>query len=180
MRRSLWIVAAAAVVAAPLGWMVSDALESQNSFCTSCHLDASTPLHAQLRRNFESVPAVNLASAHFAHDQKFRCIDCHRGASFPNRVRVKLLAMRDAAMYLTGRFEEPREMKHPLWKEDCTQCHAKYEAERDDAFHADRRPQPAQLRAELCTVPRSSSHGTLGRARVSGARAAGRSVSQLP
>jgi hypothetical protein len=136
VRRSLWIaLAAAAVLLAPLGWAVSDALEAQNSFCTSCHLDASTPLHAELRRNFASVPAVNLASAHFAHEQKFRCIDCHRGASFPNRVRVKLLAMRDAAMYLAGRFEEPRAMAHPLWKEDCTQCHAKYEAARDDAFH---------------------------------------------
>jgi hypothetical protein len=72
VRRSLWIALAAAVVLAPLGWAVSDALEAQNSFCTSCHLDANTPLHAELRRNFESVPAVNLASAHFAHEQKFR------------------------------------------------------------------------------------------------------------
>jgi hypothetical protein len=136
VRRSLWILAAVAAVAAPLGWVASDALEAQNSFCTSCHLNETTPLHAELRRNFESVPAVNLASAHFANDSEFRCITCHRGASFPNRVRVKLLAARDALVYLTGRFEEPREMKHPLWNEDCVQCHPKYEPVRDDAFHA--------------------------------------------
>ena len=136
MRRTVWIALAAAVVLTPLGWVVSDRFESQNSFCTSCHLDAHTPLHAELRRNFESKPAVNLASAHFAHDQGFRCIDCHRGASFPNRVRVKLLAMRDTAVYLLGRFEEPRRMEHPLWNEDCTQCHLKYEPERDADFHA--------------------------------------------
>lgn len=135
MRRSLWIALVAAAALAPLGWVVSDHLESRNDFCTSCHLDATTPLHAELRRNFESAPAVNMASAHFAHDQTFRCIDCHRGASFPNRVRVKLLAMRDTLMYLTGRFDEPTEMRHPLWNEDCTQCHRKYKPERDTDFH---------------------------------------------
>ena len=136
MRRIVWIALAAALVLAPVGWVVSDHLEAQNEFCTSCHLDATTPLHTGLRRNFESAPAVNMASAHFAHDQKFRCIDCHRGASFGNRVRVKLLAARDALVYLTGRFDEPTEMRHPLWNEDCTQCHRKYEPERDADFHA--------------------------------------------
>lgn len=136
MRRIVWIALAAAPLLAWVGWTVSDHLEAQNWFCTSCHLDATTPLHAELRRNFESVPAVNLASAHFAHDAEFRCIVCHRGASFPNRVRVKLLAARDALVYLTGRFEEPTEMRHPLWKEDCAQCHAKYEPQRDSDFHA--------------------------------------------
>lgn len=136
MRRSVWIVVVAAVVGAPLGWFVSDRLESDNAFCTSCHLDASTPLHERKARDFRMLPPVNLASAHFAHDQEFRCISCHRGASFANRVRVKLLSLRDAAFYVVGRFEEPRTMSHPLWNEDCAQCHAKYEPERDDAFHA--------------------------------------------
>jgi hypothetical protein len=124
------------VLLAPLGWFVTDELESHDSFCTSCHLDANTPLHAAKRRDFNTLPAVNLASEHFKHDDSFRCITCHRGASFPNRVRVKLLAASDALEYLTGRFEEPDSMEHPLWNEDCVQCHAKYEPERDDAFHA--------------------------------------------
>ena len=121
---------------APLGWLATDALEAHDDFCTSCHVDAETPLHAAKRRDFNSVPAVNLASAHFARDGEFRCITCHRGASFPNRVRVKLLAARDAAAYVLGRFAEPESMAHPLWNEDCAQCHAKYEAKRGDAFHA--------------------------------------------
>lgn len=132
----MWITALVLAAGAPLGWLGSDALERQNAFCTSCHLDAHRPLHAGKLRDFTTVPAVNLASAHFAKNSDFRCIDCHRGASFPNRVRVKLLAARDAAVYLTGRFGEPTEMKHPLWREDCVKCHAKYEPERSDAFHA--------------------------------------------
>jgi hypothetical protein len=134
-RRLLWLAVAAGVALAPAGWLATDFLESHDAFCTSCHLGDS-PLHDAKRHDFESVPAVNLASAHFAHDREFRCITCHRGASFPNRVRVKLLAARDGAMYVLGRFREPEEMKHPLWREDCVKCHDKYEPKRGDAFHA--------------------------------------------
>ena len=132
----MWILGIAGALCAPLGWLGSDALEAHDEFCTSCHLASGEPLHAGKRRDFDTVPAVNLASAHRARDAEFRCISCHRGASLANRVRVKLLAARDAAVYLTGRFDEPREMAHPLWREDCVQCHAKYEPERGDAFHA--------------------------------------------
>ncbi len=27
-------------------------------------------------------------------------------------------------------------MRHPLWDEDCVQCHASYAPKRDDSFHA--------------------------------------------
>ena len=136
MRRGDWLGLAVVVLAlAPAGWLFTDLLESHDEFCTSCHLEGA-PLHDAKRREFESVPAVNLASAHFAHDREFRCITCHRGASFANRVRVKLLAARDAAVYLTGRFDEPKAMAHPLWREDCVQCHTTYEPKRGDAFHA--------------------------------------------
>jgi hypothetical protein len=54
----------------------------------------------------------------------FRCIDCHGGTSFRGRVRVKLLAAKDALVYATGRFEEPTGMRWPLWDEDCLKCHA--------------------------------------------------------
>jgi hypothetical protein len=136
VRRAIWITLVLAAIAAPLGWFTSDALESHNEFCTSCHLSADTPLHKQKLADFASDPPVNLASAHFAHDHAFRCVDCHGGASFSNHVRVKLLSVADGLLYLTGRFDEPRRMSHPLWNEDCTHCHDRYKAERDDAFHA--------------------------------------------
>jgi hypothetical protein len=136
VRRSVWIIACVLAASAPLGWVGSDVLESQNWFCTSCHLDADTPLHAAKWRDFTTVPPVNLASAHFAKNAEFRCIDCHRGASAANRLRVKLLSARDAVMYLAGRFDEPKQMKHPLWREDCTKCHAEYHTARSEDFHA--------------------------------------------
>jgi len=136
VRRTLWIGLVAVAVGAPLAWLATDALEARNEFCTSCHLDANTPLHRAKLRDFETNPAANLAAAHLVKDREFRCISCHRGASFPNRLRVKLLSTRDTVMYLLGRFDEPKSMAHPLWREDCVQCHSKYEPKRDDAFHA--------------------------------------------
>ena len=85
-------------------------------------------------REFESEPAVNLASLHALAD--VRCIDCHGGASFANKLRVKTVAARDALRYFAGAFGEPTRMAHPLWDEDCVQCHADYSPVRDDDFHA--------------------------------------------
>ncbi len=136
MRRLLWIGIAAVVAGAPAGWLASDALESNNDFCTSCHLDAQTPLHADKRRDFDAEPPGSLVAAHRSAKPELRCVDCHGGASFPNRLRVKAVAARDAVSYVLGRFEEPKQMAHPLWNEDCVKCHARYEPEREDAFHA--------------------------------------------
>lgn len=136
MRRWLWIALLAGVAGAPAGWLISDHLESQNAFCVSCHLTAATPLHEKKMHDFETLPATSLVAAHRAAKAEFRCVDCHAGASFPNKLRVKAVAARDALLYVLGRFDEPTSMKHPLWNEDCAKCHATYEPERDDAFHA--------------------------------------------
>jgi predicted CXXCH cytochrome family protein len=87
-------------------------------------------------KDLETLPATSLIAAHHAAKAEFRCIDCHGGASFANRLRVKAVAGRDAFFYLLGRFEEPTQMEHPLWNEDCSKCHARYKPARDDAFHA--------------------------------------------
>ena len=137
MRRWLWIGIALALAAPPLGWVVTDELESHDSFCVACHLDAETPLHQSKLRDFRAESAVNLASYHARHvEGGMRCITCHGGASFWNKLRVKTIAGRDAVSWLIGAFDEPNAMTHPLWDEDCTQCHDRYEAERDDDFHA--------------------------------------------
>jgi len=44
----------AAVVLGPTGWVVSDRLEQRNDFCNACHLPDGTPLHQQLRRDFDA------------------------------------------------------------------------------------------------------------------------------
>ncbi len=139
MPRGLRLLLAASslgIAAGSAGWVITDRLESDNEFCVSCHLDAETPLHAAKFEELRAEPAASLAGAHRSAEAAFLCIDCHGGASFPNRLRVKTVAARDALSYVLGGFEEPTRMRHPLWDEDCVRCHERYAAERDDAFHA--------------------------------------------
>jgi predicted CXXCH cytochrome family protein len=98
-----------------------------------------------VRRDFDAPLAGSLAGAHGLArvregERAFRCIDCHGGASFVGRARVKALAAKDSLVYLTGHFEEPEGMRWPLWDEDCTKCHdafdtSAYEAWESPRFH---------------------------------------------
>ena len=136
MRRGLGIAVVLGALSAPIGWVTTDQLESHNEFCTACHLDDQTRLHEAKMNELMASPPVNLASLHFEADNELRCIQCHRGVSFANRLRVKTVAARDALVYLLGWYEEPTSMEAPLWDEDCVQCHATYETERSDDYHA--------------------------------------------
>ena len=111
--------------------MVTDHLERDDDFCNACHLEPGVPLHIDLRRDFDAPVATTLAAAHRATGvgaaEPFRCIDCHGGASFVGRARVKVLAAKDAFWWVAGHFEEPTEMRWPLWDEDCSQCHASFD-----------------------------------------------------
>jgi nitrate/TMAO reductase-like tetraheme cytochrome c subunit len=133
-------------VSAPIGWLATDRLEAQNDFCNACHLPSGEALHREIRDDFVALPAPTLAGAHavagnvMRADGMFRCIDCHGGASFLGKVRVKALAARDAAVWITGQFDEPVGMRWPLWDEDCRQCHLEFrpaerEAWQSAAFH---------------------------------------------
>jgi len=130
-RKIRWVlaVAAAAIVSAPLGWYVSDRLEANNDFCTSCHLTPETTLHNEIRSHFDAAPASTLAAVHAvsAGERAFRCIDCHGGVGLVGRARVKALAAKDAFWYVVGRFEEPDHMRWPLWDEDCRRCHDEFD-----------------------------------------------------
>ena len=153
--RVLAVTAVAAAAAAPVGWLVTDHLERDNDFCTACHLEAEVPLHAALRRDFELPEPVSLASAHRRAgvadraDAAFRCIDCHGGVSPLGRLRVKVLAAKDAFWYLVGRFEEPTGMRWPLWDEDCTRCHARFDEAAPEPWQNPRFHQLSVHNAEL-------------------------------
>ncbi len=128
-RRLLLAAVLAALALAPVGWTVTERLEQQNDFCTSCHLEPGLPLHRDLRRDFDAAPPASLAGVHGGAsvegrgDPGFRCFDCHGGHSLVGRVRVKALAGLDAFWYVIGHFEEPDGMAWPLWDEDCSKCH---------------------------------------------------------
>lgn len=138
---------AAGLLLGPAGWFGTDVLERRNDFCNACHLEPGVVLHAEIRRQFDARPGVNLASVHGlaghgtgASAREFRCIDCHGGTGFTGKARTKVLAAKDAFWYLVGSFDEPDHMAWPLREEDCRQCHASFAAPVPDAaepaFHA--------------------------------------------
>lgn len=127
----MFLVPLAAATGA-LGWRVSDRLEQRNDFCNACHLPGGTPLHLELRENFDRVIPVSLAGVHGRAwleeraDSAFRCIDCHAGSGPAERTKVKLFAARDGVRYALGRFEEPEGMPFDLSKETCRRCHPSF------------------------------------------------------
>lgn len=128
--RFLALALGAGLVAGPTGWFVTDHLEQDDDFCNACHLPSGEVLHATVRADFDAEVPVVLASLHGVAEHEgrdFRCIDCHGGVGLAGRARVKLLAARDALVYLTGDFEEPHGMAWPLRDEDCSQCHARFD-----------------------------------------------------
>jgi len=112
---------------------VTDHYEQDNDFCNACHLDSGAALHLGVRRGFDVRPPATLSAAHGAArqparaDGAFRCIDCHGGHSLLGRARVKALAAKDAFWYVVGHFEEPEGMRWPLWDEDCSKCHPRFD-----------------------------------------------------
>jgi nitrate/TMAO reductase-like tetraheme cytochrome c subunit len=161
-----------ALLSAATGWLVTDHLERDNDFCTSCHLEPGVRLHSAVRKGFDADPPVSLAGVHGAArvetraDGAFRCIDCHGGHSFLGRARVKALAAKDAFWYVVGHFEEPEGMRWPLWDEDCSKCHPRFAEKPVEPWRAPRFHQLAVHNAELGVdcVECHSSHETGGNA----------------
>ncbi|MDP6981203.1 MAG: hypothetical protein QF570_21800 [Myxococcota bacterium] len=126
-----WIVVAAACLlpAGVVAWGLSDRVEQDNDFCNSCHLSGETPLHIEVRNDFDRTIPVSLAGVHGRgwveerEDSAFRCIDCHAGSGVLERTRVKLLSARDGLRYIAAAFEEPHGMSFELSPPTCLACH---------------------------------------------------------
>jgi nitrate/TMAO reductase-like tetraheme cytochrome c subunit len=181
--RGLLVAACAAAAAAAAlgasGWAVADHLEQDDDFCNACHVSADVPLHREIRRDYDTRPARSLAGAHAAAraerrtDGAFRCIDCHGGAGWLGRARVKALAAKDALAYALGRFEEPQSMRFPLRDEDCLRCHTRFEAAGEATSGAPRFHELALHNAALgvACVECHGAHATGGDPRASFLRA---------
>jgi nitrate/TMAO reductase-like tetraheme cytochrome c subunit len=129
----LLITATLALLVAPAAWWTTDVLEADDDFCNSCHLPSGTPLHKEIREDYDGRPPSSLAARHAGlvlsdrpDAPSVRCIDCHGGVGLLGRARIKLLSAKDTFLYLTDRFEDPEEMSWPLWDADCRQCHESF------------------------------------------------------
>jgi len=116
------------------GVVVTDYLEADNRFCIACHL------HEQKFTEYHPVQdkQITLAAAHnLPGPQHVACIDCHIGATFTDKMIVKLLAARDTFTYLFGTFHEPTRLTFALGSRTCEKCHTTggQNPAQDNAFH---------------------------------------------
>lgn len=116
------------------GMLVTDHLEEDNAFCIACHL------HEQKYTQFHPVQGqqITLAAAHnLQGDEEVKCIDCHIGATFTDKLVVKAIAARDTFMYVVGAFQEPTTLRYALGSRTCLKCHLDggQKPEQENAFH---------------------------------------------
>ena len=117
------------------GIVVTDHLEQNNTFCTSCH-----PLHEKKFAEFHPLQGqhVTLAAAHnIEGDQNVKCIDCHIGATSTDKMVIKAIAARDTVAYFLGMFKEPDHLRYALGNRTCLKCHPTggQNPEQENAFH---------------------------------------------
>jgi nitrate/TMAO reductase-like tetraheme cytochrome c subunit len=111
---------------------VTDHLEEDNRFCIACHL------HEDIFKNFttDTPQVVTLAGAHFRKGE-VKCIDCHIGATFSDKIVIKAIAGWDTMQYFLGNFQEPDHLRFPLRDPTCLKCHRDggQSQTRSGAFH---------------------------------------------
>src|SRR5258705_5533691 len=79
-------------------------LEDHDQFCSSCHMQPEDGYDQRAQAVIHgSGGAVDLASQHYATNEPFRCIDCHRGdQGLGDRATTLRIGADDLATYLLG------------------------------------------------------------------------------
>jgi hypothetical protein len=123
------VVAAAFFVLAGASVAFADHLESNDSFCASCH---SQPESMYFMRSIASQP-VDLASNH--HAQATRCIDCHSGRGITGRIGAMSVGAGDLLAWVTHRAIQPAPLTVPIGDANCLKCHGDVTSTRDFRRH---------------------------------------------
>lgn len=80
--------------------LTASELEERDEFCTSCHRAPELTYFDRAHEAATNSTAADLASFHYADNNQFRCIDCHRGdQSVEQRAQILWLAARDTAVH---------------------------------------------------------------------------------
>jgi hypothetical protein len=133
MRRWLRIILASGVlmlIAGSTGVFTVSHLEENDRFCGSCHMAPERTYFNRSRAALADVPPIeDLASAHYASDDAFRCINCHRGdEGLPDRAAAMMLGAADTTLYVFGEpdqsIEKMRSQNPALINRSCLKCHS--------------------------------------------------------
>lgn len=102
----LILVGLSLCVGAPLTVVAGRALESQPTFCASCHEE---------KINYDTWLASGAARDHPT------CIECHSGPGIPGVLHAQARGAIHIVKHFTGTFQEP--LRGSVPREWCTQCH---------------------------------------------------------
>lgn len=116
------------LLAAAGGGTVSAQLESNDSFCTSCHTQPETTYFAR-----SQAPAVDLASVHTT--ENVACIDCHSGEGVVGRAEAIAQGAQNLALYASGHYQSPAVLRGSLASANCLKCHAEVTTDNTPANH---------------------------------------------
>lgn len=100
-----WLVAilVAGIVLFVTSILTASKLEEHDEFCTSCHRPPEVTYFDRAHEAKTNPPATDLSSFHYADNNQFRCVDCHRGdQSFGQRSEILWLAAKDTAVHFLG------------------------------------------------------------------------------
>lgn len=137
----LLVLLISGVAAFGAGIAITDYLEQDNEFCISCHLTDQKRLHQEKLTTFLPMQGqiTTLAAAHYVGEKRgtFKCVDCHNGATFTDKLLIKAQAARDTVAYFMGSFQEPDHMRFALGNRVCLKCHTTSgrNPHNDTAFH---------------------------------------------
>lgn len=121
--------------------------ESHDDFCASCHTEPESTYYRQSRDRSDIPPNLSVFHAQAAPQPRpddvdqakgpVHCIDCHGGVDPVVRGRTFLLAVGDTIQFVTGRYEQPAKLGHPLPNVTCLHCHSASVREEgfDNHFH---------------------------------------------
>jgi len=104
MKRWLLPCLAVVIVVFVASIITASKLEERDAFCMSCHRPPEITYFNRAHEAISNDTAVSdLSSFHYAQNDQFRCVDCHRGdQSIQQRADVLWLAAQDTAVQLLG------------------------------------------------------------------------------
>ncbi len=104
-------------------------LEDHDQFCSSCHMQPEDTYDQRAQSVIHGgSDSVDLASQHYAANQPFRCIDCHRGdQGLGDRATTLTIGANDLSVYVLGSpnqtLEKGKVSSPQVINNSCMLCH---------------------------------------------------------
>jgi hypothetical protein len=108
-------------------------LESNDSFCASCHVE---PEATYFKQSFQSAQPVSLAAFHAGKNT--RCIDCHSRKWLAGRLWAQWGGLQNLLAYQSGNYRTPSVTTRPVGDGGCSKCHSDitWVSERPGHYHS--------------------------------------------